>query len=349
MANQRTPFKISCPNYLKIVIGGFLVFLLGGATGYAAGYTRTMDWIRGVFVTIHPVREYNERYHFIAPLLLYDFGAARPFFENTDLEAKLNDYIQTQYAEGNASSVSVSFRDFALSRWAGVNQNALYQPGSMLKVLIMMAYFREAERNAAVLQAPLAYSQSIADQSNNLAFNLPSQLTVGQTYTVEQLIEAMIENSDNGAETLLINNVNRDTLNRAYTDLGIPSPDTVTGDYTLSTSQYADFLRILYNATYLNEQYSEQALSIMSSSTYQDGISAGVPAGTTVAQKYGSRVDASGNAIQAYELHDCGIVYTPSHPYALCIMTKGKDPNKLPDVLKNISSIVYQYVTAQAL
>lgn len=214
-------------------------------------------------------------------------------------------------------------------------------------MLIMMAYFREVKKDPTILQKNLLYSQAVNAQVVSLDFNLPSGLTIGNTYTVDWLIRDMIENSDNGAETLLITNVDRPTLNQVYIDLGIPSPDVTTSTYTLSTDQYVDFLRILYNATYISERYSEESLSIMSQSTYRDGLSAGVPAGTVVAQKYGERVDGAGNAVQAVELHDCGIVYAPNHTYALCVMTKGADLDKLTSVIKDISGMVYHYVISQ--
>ncbi len=325
------------------------VLAVGLGAGYAIGYVRTMNSVTAKILTIKPIREHNQNYPLIFPLLIYDFGDAKPFFEDKSLEAKVSDFIRTQYASGNAQSVSVSVREFSLNRWAGVNQNVQYQPGSMLKVLIMMAYFREAQRgDPAILAKPLTYTAATDQETNSLPFRLPTQLKVGASYAVEDLLHAMIADSDNGAETLLIDNVDRPTLNQVYVDLGIPSPDIASSTYAISPDQYMDFLRILYNATYLSDAYSEEALAIMSQSTYRDGISAGVPADITVAQKYGERVDTSADgAIQAVELHNCGVVYPDNHPYALCIMTKGADVNKLTTILKDISALVYQYVTSQ--
>ena len=82
----------------------------------------------------------------------------------------------------------------------------------------------------------------------------------------------------------------------------------------------------------------------MSNTKYKDGIASGVPKDVAVAQKYGERVSGTGNIIQVVELHNCGIVYAADHPYALCVMTKGVDINKLTLVLKDISKIVYNYV-----
>jgi len=269
----------------------------------------------------------------------------RLFFEDHALESQINSYIQSEYKNQNAQSISVYFRSFLDSGWAGVNQDAKYHPGSLLKVLIMIGYYREAELDPTILQKTFVYDSNTANQAKGLDFALPSTLNVGQSYTVNQLIQVMIANSDNGAETLLLNNVDRKILNDAYGDLGIGNPDSVNGDYTISALQYGGFLRILYNATYLEDKYSEAALAFMSQSTYKDGISAGVPTSVAVAQKYGERVDTSSDKVQAVELHDCGIVYAKS-PYSVCIMTKGDNLGNLTAAIKNISSITYNYVNS---
>ena len=267
------------------------------------------------------------------------------FLKIATWKGKLTAYVQGQYKSKSAQSISVYYRSFLDATWAGVNQDAQYHPGSMLKVIIMIGYYREAELDPTILQKTLVYDSKTAQEAASLDFALPSTLKVGQSYTVEQLIKIMIAESDNGAETLLLNNVDRKILNNAYEDLSINNPDTFSGDYTISVFQYSGFLRILYNATYLSDQYSEQAMSIMAKSTYKDGLSAGVPDTVVVAQKYGERLDTESNKVQAVELHDCGVVYA-NNPYSICIMTKGDDLGKLTSAIKDISAIVYRYVSS---
>src|SRR6185437_13516132 len=93
--------------------------------------------------------------------------------------------------------------------------------------------------------------------------------------------------------------------------------------------------------TYLSPEMSEKALKLLSQTTFTSGIVAGVPKNIPVAHKFGERAydtDAT------KELHDCGIVYFPNHPYMLCIMTKGTDFGSLATVLKTISQKTYDEV-----
>jgi beta-lactamase class A len=101
-------------------------------------------------------------------------------------------------------------------------------------------------------------------------------------------------------------------------------------------------LRVLFNATYLDRDYSEKLLQLLSESDFSSGIKSGIPQNITVSQKFGdARIpDAQGTVVGA-ELQNCGIVYYPDHPYQLCIMTKGSDIPDLERIIGQISQIIY--------
>src|SRR5205085_892290 len=72
-------------------------------------------------------------------------------------------------------------------------------------------------------------------------------------------------------------------------DMNISKIDSdPTGDI-ISLKDYSSVFRILYNASYLNHDSSENALSLLSQSTFKNALVAGVPAETVVAHKFGER------------------------------------------------------------
>lgn len=83
----------------------------------------------------------------------------------------------------------------------------------------------------------------------------------------------------------------------------------------------------------------------MAQSQYRAGISAGIPQSVSIAQKYGERVNETNGSIQTVELHDCGVVYAVNHPYTVCVMTKGEDIQKLTQIIKDVSALVYKSLT----
>lgn len=146
----------------------------------------------------------------------------------------------------------------------------------------------------------------------------------------------MIIYSDNQAANTLINHIDINILNKIYLDLGIKSPEDGQPENFMSVRDYASFFRILYNASYLNRDMSEQALKILTHSQFNQGLSAGVPTQVPVAHKFGERV-----ILGDKQLHDCGIVYKENMPYLLCIMTRGNDFNKMSSTIREISGLVY--------
>ena len=118
---------------------------------------------------------------------------------------------------------------------------------------------------------------------------------------------------------------------------------------TLTAREYARFFRLLYNATYLDEDLSEKALSLLSQSTYKRGLVAGVKKDLPVAHKFGlhTHINPAGEVI-GRQLHDCGIIYDDD-PYILCVMTKSNTVNlqDLEQVISSISKRIYEAHTSK--
>lgn len=171
----------------------------------------------------------------------------------------------------------------------------------------------------------------------------PTNLKLNQAYSVEELIDKMIIDSDNGAMSLLAVNIDNASLDSLYNVLGMQPPDSF-GNITISPRVYSLFFRILYNATYLNRDMSEKALELLSKTNFKDGLVGGLPDNINAAHKFGEHVISNNGVQESVELHDCGIVYYEPSPYFLCIMTKGLDIEKLKNTIKDISNLVYQEI-----
>jgi len=327
---------------IVIVVGILLVF----GIGYFVGFYVQQDIFSKKISEIRPLRYNDSKYSFIDPLLLYIVPSADQQWGLGEMKNQVLQVINSEEKNGDLSDASVIFQDLNLGRWIGVNQNDQYNPASMLKVIIMVSYFKEAEQNPSILSENLLYTSSIDATVNQDAFNDHSALVVNQKYSVQDLIEKMIIDSDNGAASLLLAHISATSLNSVYNALDIPSPDDTTGTFTISPRYYSFFFRILYSATYLTDVYSEKALGILSQATFKDGLVAGVPQHIPVAHKYGEYIVHQNDQVNQIELHDCGIVYYPKNPYLLCVMTRGSNLDTLKNTIKNISWAVYQSYSA---
>ncbi|HWB34373.1 MAG TPA: serine hydrolase [Candidatus Paceibacterota bacterium] len=263
-------------------------------------------------------------YQFVDPLLVCNINNPSSTQENLKLSGTLTSIIDTHTRAGDISKASVYFADLATGQWADVYPDGKYYPSSLGKIPIMIAYYELAESEPGILQKRVYYPAGGTDL-NQMQDIMPEHAIVpGQSYTIEDLIEYMVKYSDNNAAQLLYTNIDQDALNSVYADLNIPvneDPNLLNLDF-ITPHQISTLFRVLYNATYLNRDDSEQALKLMSQSSFTQGIVAGVASTTVVSHKLGLVGIAPNNVLTEHELHDCGIVYGKD-PYVLCVMTRG--------------------------
>ncbi len=275
---------------------------------------------------------------FIKPLIDCESQEIVP--ELTNFKNKIADFVHKTLNNKDALDISVYFRDMNNGPSFSVNEGTKFIPASLLKVPIMMAYFKQAESDPLILKKIITFEGKSTDYSQY--FEPTEKLQPGQSYTVEDLIRRMIVYSDNEASSLLVEN-DKSTFNSVQKDLGIEywEPDQLQGE--MSDKSYAAFFRVLYNASYLNPDMSERALELLSKTQFPFGLAAGIPAGIKIAHKFGERHE---NLV--LQLHDCGIIYHPQHPYLLCVMTRGGDMETLRKIIQQVSRLVYDEVNRQA-
>lgn len=276
-------------------------------------------------------------YKYISPLLACgDQGFSHlGNAEITKLEGDLKAYLEREKSAGNITDAGIYYRQLYGGPWLGVNFEATFTPGSLLKVPLALSIYKKAERVPAFLEQRVLYERP---QTTLVEHFTSEMIEPGKTYSVEELVRAMLVHSDNEATLLLTSLIADDELLASYAELGVKKP-TFGADYEVSVRTYASFFRILYNATYISPEHSERLLEMLSSSSFKAGIAAGAKTGTPVSNKFGEREIAGSGAVQ---LHDCGIVYKENMPYILCVMTRGHSYDALPKVIAEISHLVFE-------
>lgn len=272
----------------------------------------------------------------------YDTSATRL----RTLNEKLHELTAAYVKNGKAERVSIWVRDLETKQWAASNESETYIPASLMKVPLLITYYKLAQLEPGILSIPLTYAKSDPlEQRYDQNFAPSAQLTPGSTYTVEQLLEALIVRSDNNAAEVLLRNLGGNTLNETLIELGVKIPVQAEATDFVTVKTYANIFRTLYNASYLNREYSEKALALLSKPDFSKGLIAGVPIGVVVAQKFGEReIKTPDGKMEKRELHDCGIVYKKDGPYSICIMTEGDEFDELLSIIQELSKIVYEGV-----
>lgn len=282
----------------------------------------------------------QSNYKYINPLIAVEFFEKKSIIGNQALELSLQSLIYNKKINKNISEAAVYLREIESGKWVGINENSKISPGKLLRIPIMIAYFNQAQLNPEILNETLTFKGS--DSKNEQYIFQPAEpLKVGQDYTVNELIEKMIVDSDFNAANLLFDNINKNYFSEVFSDLGINfQEEKYTQDF-IPLKLYSLFFRILYNSTYLNREFSEKALALLAKTSDNEiGISASLPKNISVAKSFGARsFNENGKAI--FEMYNCGFVYVKS-PYLLCVDVKGENLTNIKDFLKEVGLLTYK-------
>lgn len=213
----------------------------------------------------------------------------------------------------------------------------------MMKVVTLMATLKSIENGTVSPYNMLSYTPT---DPGLQYYPANDGMAIG-AYSVQDLFKSMIMYSDNGSDlALLSDNGIKNEYISVYNIFRLPLASSSDQDF-MSAKSYSVVWRTLYNSTLLSDDDSNQALQLLSESTFKDGLVAGMPAGVTVSHKFGEFTDdAPSGIVINRELHDCGIIYYPGHPYLLCVMSRGSDFPSLAQVIAGASKIVYDYVAS---
>ena len=246
-------------------------------------------------------------------------------------------------------AVSVYFRDLNNGNWFGIREHDKFSPKTLLKVPLMIAYFKWAESNPLVLRKTLI-STGKGHETGLTRDDQVKNLETGKAYTVNDLIFRMIAQDDVDAYALLYANLPSSRLEKIFNDLYVEY-DPHKQEDTLSLNAFAAFFRVLYNSSYLAEEMSEKALRYLSKSSFRTGMVAGIPPNVDIANKHGERnvpVATDGEKKELYQLHEFGVIYHPNRPFLLGIMVRGKDLDQMTKTLRDITHLVYEEVDKQS-
>lgn len=318
-----------------------VIFLLGIAIGLFS-HDRVFKTGR-VAIKTEYVERHEGQYRHINPLLACDIaGDVLSDPEIIGFKFKVAEYVKKRIDKRLVSQVSVYFRELNDGYWFSIGEVDKFIPASLRKVPLMIALLKQSESDQGLLERMVTFDLA-NDYNQNQNLKPSRTLKFGSKYTISDLIIRMIVYSDNNAFTYLTKLVNPTQLNKVYDNLRMLSPGATKDDEFLSIQTYASFLRVLYNTSYLSREASDWALGVLAQSEFKSGLVAGVPQGVEVAHKFGEKSEGDGTV----QLHDCGIVYYPKHPYLLCVMSKGSNFGVLDDVIADISRITFSEIDAQ--
>lgn len=262
--------------------------------------------------------------------------------ERMTLAQNVEEYIDTKIKEKHLAEAAVYFRDLSEGPWFGIDEDAEFVPASLMKLPLAMWFYKDAEVQAGALDEQIEFT----GPKGISITRFPAQHDVepGNVYTIRELVNFLLAESSNDASKVLSEYAGLANRNTVFADLDMPLV-TPEKDYLIDVRTYAAFFRVLYNTSYLSRESSQELLATMASSSFREGLVAGVPENIQIAHKFGEY--ESPNREGEIQLHDCGVVYVPGQPYVLCVMTRGGNYENLTKVIAEISRMAHATVSAK--
>jgi beta-lactamase class A len=214
----------------------------------------------------------------------------------------------------------------------GVNEKLDFTAASLIKVPTVMAYYRQMEkRGFSIVGQSIKLEERHIDKGSGALW----KRGIGAIVTLDEAVRLALVDSDNTATYVIADALDQDSFDEVYEGLDI---DFVKKDANINISpkSYTSILKALYFSAILSKEHSQEILSMLSQTRFSDKLVAGVPGSITVAHKIGIVSDKN-------VFHDCGIVYAPSRPYALCMFSQAPE-DLTRGRMRDVSRMVYEYV-----
>jgi len=238
---------------------------------------------------------------------------------------------------GSGADVAVAFRTLDdRSRWYR-RADEPFHAASTMKVPVLIELYHQAHEGQLRLTDALAITNEFPSLMDGSPYALdPADdseadlyRAVGGARTLAQLGELMITVSSNLATNLLIARLGVENIQRGVHALGADGMRVLRGvedpkafraglNNTTTARALERLMGAIAGGEAVDAASSGAMREILERQTFNDGIPAGLPAGTRVAHKTGEIT-----AIQ----HDAAIVYAP-RPFVLVVLTRGISERK---------------------
>lgn len=259
----------------------------------------------------------------VAPRLEVVGEPFRPSPANAD--PRLEQVVREALGDA-ADSYGVFVKDLETGRSASINADRPFFSASVYKLFVLYELLRQEREGHLSLDEILV----LTPYYDAFAFG-PRATRVCERLSVRDLARSMMSVSDNAAGVLLLDLVGSWNLNAALDAFGLPTFRVLEDDLPLAAIDAALMLEAVARGEAVDRAASETMLALLTTERFDNGIIAGLPAGTVVAHKTGNLPNATNQA---------AIVYSPNAVYILVALT---DRGYETRYIRAVSEAVYRY------
>ena len=277
----------------------------------------------------------QEKYSLLADRIL--LGSDKDRTVNfSELRQKISEYTTMNMQD---DTYSMYFEYLPTGTSIGLNESKNLVGASLLKVPFAMQYYRAVEEGKLQPGDIVSIKQSHLDDTYGDLYKKGE----GYRLTLDTIVRTMLLDSDNTALRILADTLAEKasitTIDEVFSFVDLNYASNQDGSTLIGAGTYSSILKCLYFACYVSKSNSQEILSLLTQSTFDNRLKRFIPQQKMpiVAHKIGS----FGKTTQS----DCGIFYEPKKPYVLCVMVNGNDETASTHIGK-ISIIVHEYIAS---
>jgi beta-lactamase class A len=251
--------------------------------------------------------------------------------QSVTIDQKISANIEERIRKSRGD-VAVAFRTLDGHIGYAFHDEESFHAASTMKIPVMIELFHQARQARLKLDDPLLVKNQFHSLADGSIYTLDpaddSEVdlykAVGQTRSLSQLSELMITASSNLATNLLIEKLSVDNIRATVHSLHADGMNVLRGvednkaflkglNNTTTARGLQQLLEAIAHGEAIDQESSRQMIEILERQKFNEGIPAGLPAGTRVAHKTGEITKIH---------HDAAIVFAPK-PFVLVILVRG--------------------------
>jgi beta-lactamase class A len=231
-----------------------------------------------------------------------------------------------QMAAGHGGVVGISVRNLDTGEALSIRGHETFPSASLIKVAVMVALFHEVEEGRMQLDERTTMIARDRVGGSGILKHMQS----GTSLTMEDAAWLMITLSDNTATNLILDKLDVRPVGAKMEALGLPHSKIHSKTFRRETSiamdssvvyglgvttpdETVELFTLLHEGRAVSPALDSLSLEVLLANQDRNMLTRWLPPGTPVAHKSGT-VDRARN--------DCGIMYTPAAPIAICVMTR---------------------------
>lgn len=260
-----------------------------------------------------------------------------------------------------ASSVALSYYDYATATSWSYHGDRWFHAASTIKVAVLLGLFAGVEKQRFKLTDRLHVRNRFFSLGDRSVFRISSgsdsneqvHRATGKLMRLRELAEHMICTSSNLATNLLLDLVGVEFVNETMVNCGVRGVDLRRGvedekafeagiNNRITSDGLVSLFRLIEDRSSFGEEACEEMISILRKQEFRSGIPAGVPGEIRTETQFAHKTGDISTVT-----HDAGIVYLPDRsPYVLAILTEWQpDASGRRETIAQLSRIVFEYLT----